>query len=281
MIKIRWLVCFVLLYLNTFSQVNSPSFRVIAFYTGTNDAAHISFVQEAIRWFGKQAQQKQFIFDSTSDWNQCNDSFLARYQVVMFLDSRPDSLVHRQIFQKYMEDGGGWMGFHFAGFALTPSAYPQNWDWYHNNFLGAGQYKSNTWRPTAAMLRVENKHPSTRHLKHKFLSAPSEWYRWEYDLRNNRDIKILLAIDSSSFPLGTGPKEHEIWHSGYYPVAWTNTRYRMIYLNMGHNDIDYENKTNRTLSSTFESSNQNTFIIDALMWLGTSINSRKNSRHHK
>ena len=21
------------------------------------------------------------------------------------------------------------MGFHFAGFALTPSAYPANWDW--------------------------------------------------------------------------------------------------------------------------------------------------------
>ena len=40
------------------------------------------------------------------------------------------------------------MGFHFAGFALTPSAFPQNWDWYHNDFIGAGQYKGNTWRST-------------------------------------------------------------------------------------------------------------------------------------
>ena len=52
------------------------------------------------------------------------------------------------------------MGFHFAGFALTPSEFPQNWDWYHNEFIGAGQYVSNTWRPTSAILRVEDsKHP--------------------------------------------------------------------------------------------------------------------------
>lgn len=42
----------------------------------------------------------------------------------------------------------------------------------------------------------------------------------------------------------------------------------MIYVNMGHNDIDYEGKTNKTLSSTFDSDDQNRFIIDALMWLG-------------
>ena len=82
-------------------------------------------------------------------------------------------------------------------------------------------------------------------------SNPSEWYRWQKDLRANPDIDILLAIDSTSFPLGTGPKLHEIWHSGYYPVAWTNRKYRMIYFNFGHNDIDYEHKydtTNKTLS---------------------------------
>jgi hypothetical protein len=56
-----------------------------------------------------------------------------------------------------MENGGGWIGFHFAAFALTPSAYPQNWDWYHDQFLGSGQYKSNTWRPTSAILKVEDK----------------------------------------------------------------------------------------------------------------------------
>ncbi len=78
----------------------------------------------------------------------------------------------------------------------------------------------------------------------------------------------MLSIDSTIFPLGTGPKLYEIWHSGYYPVVWTNIHYKMLYLNMGHNDIDYENKTNKELSSQFESETQNRLIIDGLLWLG-------------
>ncbi len=90
----------------------------------------------------------------------------------------------------------------------------------------------------------------------------------ENDLRINPDIKILLSIDSTSFPLGTGPKPHEIWHSGYYPVVWTNVKNKMIYFNMGHNDIDYENRTNKELSFTFRNKIQNRLIIDAFLWLG-------------
>jgi hypothetical protein len=169
-----------------------------------------------------------------------------------------------------MEKGGAWMGFHFAGFALTPSEFPQNWDWYHNEFLGCGSYVGNTWRPTSAVLRVENRgHPATKNLPETFKSAPNEWYKWSNDLRKNPDIEILLSIDPASFPLGTGPKPHEIWHDGYYPVVWTNKHYRMIYVNMGHNDIDYENKTNKELSFTFDNEIQNKVIIDGLLWLGS------------
>jgi hypothetical protein len=251
------------------SQDAAPAFRVSAFYTARSDKAHISFVHEANKWFPQMAAKYNFVYDSTNNWNNLTAEFLSHYQVVIFLDTRPDSLPQREVFRKYMENGGAWMGFHFAGFALTPSAYPQNWDWYHNEFLGSGQYVSNTWRPTSAILRVEDsKHPVTKNLPQKFTSSPSEWYRWSNDLRINPDINILLSIDSSSFPLGTGPKLHEIWHSGYYPVAWTNKKYNMIYLNMGHNDIDYENGTNKELSLTFHNEIQDKFIIDGLLWLG-------------
>jgi len=45
----------------------------------------------------------------------------------------------------------------------------------------------------------------------------------------------------------------------------------MLYLNMGHNDIDYEHRydrTNKTLSSTFDNTIQDRLIIDGLFWLG-------------
>jgi hypothetical protein len=251
-------------------------FSVIGFFTAKQDLAHISFVHEANRWFKEQSSKFNFKYDSTNDWSLLNLPFLKKYEVVVFLDTRPDSPAERTAFEEYMKHGGGWMGFHFAGFALTPSAYPQNWNWYHDEFIGAGEYKSNTWRPTSAILKVESKkHPATKHLPAIIKSAPNEWYCWKNDLTVNPDISILLSIDSSSFPLGTGPKPHEIWRSGYYPVVWTNRKYKMIYFNMGHNDMDYEHGTNRQLSSSFSEADQNKLIMDALLWLGTGKKSKK------
>jgi hypothetical protein len=253
----------------------AQSFKVIGFYTAKSDRAHITFVQEANKWFYNTAKENNFTYDSTNNWDNLNTDFLKNYDVVLFLDTRPDSAAQRKAFELYMEDGGAWMGFHFAAFALTPSAFPQNWDWYHNQFIGAGEYKSNTWRPTSAVLRVEDKtHPVLKGLPATFKSQPNEWYRWKNDLKLNRDITILLSIDPSSFPLGTGPKQHEIWHEGYYPVAWTNAKYRMVYVNMGHNDIDYEGKTNKQLSSSFGNEMQDRLFLNSLMWLGKKKNKR-------
>jgi len=254
------------------SQSNSPKFNVLAFYTARNDKAHVSFVHEANIWFPKMAAKYNFQYDSTNNWNNMNEKFLSRYQVVIFLDTRPDDPAQRAAFQKYMEHGGGWMGFHFSAFALTPSDFPQNWDWYHQNFLGAGQYVSNIWRPSKAVLDVDRNFPATKNLPKKFITSPNEWYRWEYDLRKNPDIQILCSIDSASFPLGTGPKQYEIWHSGYYPVVWTNKNFKMVYFNMGHNDMDYEHKydnTDKTLSYTFSSIVESQLIIDTLLWMGS------------
>ena len=249
------------------AQTTDGGFKVIAFYTGKNDAAHISFVGEANRWFARTAADFHFEYDTTSNWNNLNREFLKEYPVILFLDTRPDDPIQRAAFEEYMENGGAWMGFHFSAFALTPSAYPQNWDWYHNEFLGSGSYVSNTWRPTSAILKVEKRHTATKGLPKTFKSSPNEWYRWSNDLKGNPNIKVLVSIDSRSFLLGTGPKQQEIWQSGYYPVVWTNKKYKMLYINMGHNDIDYENKTNKELSFTFDNPIQNRMIINGLLWL--------------
>ena len=253
----------------TLAQQPNSSFRVIGFYTARNDRAHITYVNEANKWLNDVSHKHEFTYDSTSDWRNLNEEFLTRFNIVVFLDTRPEAPEQRAAFQHYMEKGGAWIGFHFAGFALNNSDFPQNWEWYHTTFLGSGEYKSNTWRPTSAVLRVEDRtHPIARGLPESFSSSPNEWYRWSNDLRQNPDIKILVSIDPSSFPLGTGPKQHEIWHSGYYPVVWTNINFRMLYINMGHNDIDYASGTNKQLSFTFDNEIQNQMIINTLTWLG-------------
>jgi hypothetical protein len=42
----------------------------------------------------------------------------------------------------------------------------------------------------------------------------------------------------------------------------------MLYVNMGHNDIDYEHKTNKQLSSTFGNDIQDQWLVDAVLWIG-------------
>lgn len=243
------------------------SFKVLAFYSANWDQAHISFAHEANQWFPKMAEKFNFTYDSTKNWNNLNAEYLKDYKAILFLDNVVPPAQHEE-FKKYMENGGGFIGFHVSAF----TQHPKKWDWYHNEFLGSGAYKGNTWRPTSAILKVEDrKHPATKHLPKTFKSSPNEWYSWSNDLKANPDINVLLSIDPASFPLGTGPKLHEIWHSGYYPVVWTNKNYKMLYVNMGHNDIDYEHKydnTNKTLSWQFVNETQNKLIIDALLWMG-------------
>ncbi|MEU6345656.1 ThuA domain-containing protein [Streptomyces sp. NPDC046977] len=238
-------------------------FKVIAFYNGTYDAAHINFVGEANRWFPQQAAANGFTYTSTNNWNLLADSnALKQYQVVLFLDDAPQTAAQRAGFESYMRGGGGWLGFHVSAFTTSASSWP----WYYNQFLGSGNFATNTWGPTTAVLRVEDRtHPSTVHLPATFTSAVSEWYSWSNDLRNNPDIDILASVDPVSFPLGTDPNQS--WYSGYYPILWTNNKYRMLYANFGHNAMNYD--TNTGLSSTFASATQNTFLLDGLKWLGT------------
>jgi hypothetical protein len=246
--------------------------EVVAIYTDylTNmDLAHRSYVYEANDWFPKMAAMHGFSYETTPDWERIKTVAPARGRVLVFLDDKPKELTQQAAFQRYMEAGGAWLGCHFAAYTPTPIV----WDWYFNLFLGSGDYAGNTWRPTSAELAVEDAtHPLSAGLGAKFKAAPNEWYAFKVDLRTKPNMKVLLSIHPSSFPLGTGPKPEEIWQSGYYPVVWTNTDYRMLYVNMGHNDMDYGG-TNQAISSTFSSPTQNQMLLNAVRWLSVATKS--------
>ncbi|MEV4638015.1 ThuA domain-containing protein [Actinoplanes sp. NPDC049548] len=242
------------------AAVAATPFKVLAFYNGTWDAAHIDFDKEAREWFPRAAAENGFTWEATTDWNRLNASELAAYKVIMFLDDGPPAS-RRAAFQQYMQNGGAWMGFHVSAFTTDANS----WSWYHNTFLGSGNFQTNTWGPTAETLRIEDRtHPSTAGLPATIQSSVSEWYSWSRDLRQNPDIDVLASIDASSFPVGTDPNQQ--WRSGYYPLIWTNRNYKMLYANFGHNAMNYE--TNTRTSSTFASAQQNQWLINGLLWLG-------------
>jgi uncharacterized protein len=94
-------------------------------------------------------------------------------------------------------------------------------------------------------------HPVTRDLPSTFEAPVNEWYSWDPNPANNKDVKVLLSLAPSNFPLGI----KDVLTGGHIPVVWTNTQYRMLYINMGHGD------------KIFTSPIQNRLIENGLMWL--------------
>lgn len=237
-------------------------FRVLALgFLEGGDGAHGDFAKECNQWFPQQGKEHCFWYEFSTDFGKLNPETLSHYEAVMFINNMPWVKEQRDAFQEYMENGGGWIGYHVCAFTTDSN----DWPWYHEEFLGSGNFRTNTWNPTPETLKVEtHNHPATENLPDTFLTSPNEWYGWTNDLRENDDIEILLSLDPSTFPVGD--RVGEIWYNesgeDYYPVAWANKNYNMVYMNMGHNLMSYNDfeKTSKTFSSELE----NQFVLDAL-----------------
>jgi type 1 glutamine amidotransferase len=224
-----------------------PRFKVLAFYSTTVESAHVNFANDAIKFFKDLTIGKGFVFDLTTNMDDMNDEKVKDYQLVMMLNDFPTSPAQKQAFEKYMENGGGWMGFHVAAYNDRTT----KWPWFVS-FLGGGVFDRNSWPPLPAKLVVEDtKHPITKGLPKTYISPANEWYQWKPSPRENKDVKVLVSLSKDNYPLGL----KDILPGGDTPVVWTNTKYRMIYLNFGHG------------SEIFKDATQNRLIISALRWV--------------
>lgn len=224
-----------------------PRFKVLAFYSTQVETAHIEFAEEAVKFFKDLTIGDGFVFDTTTNMSDLNTEKLKDYSVVMMLNDFPHTKQQQEAFQKYMENGGGWFGFHVSAYNDKDT----HWPWMLN-FLGGGVFYRNNWPPMPAKLIVEDRsHPVTRGMPDTFISPINEWYQWKPSPRENKDIKVLASVSPEMYPFGL----KDIVPDGDFPVVWTNTKYRMIYMNMGHG------------KGIFGDATQNMLIINALRWV--------------
>jgi len=225
-----------------------PLFKVLALYTTTVESDHVDFARDAIPFYKRLAAEKNFEFDTTTNWANLNEDNLKNYQVVLWLNDFPQNEAQRTAFQHYMETGGAWLGFHVAGYN---DSYTK-WPWFVN-FFGGSVFYNNSWPPLPAKLIVDDtSHPVTLQIPAHYTGPLNEWYGWKPSPRLNKDVKVLVTLDPSNYPLG---KKDQI-PGGDIPVVWTNTRYHMLYMNMGHGD------------GIFADPVQNKMFENAILWLG-------------
>jgi type 1 glutamine amidotransferase len=240
------LIAFALLFSLT-SQAQFPRFKVLAFYSKQVEGDHVLFANDAIRFFKDLTSGGGFVFDTTSTMADLNDAKLKNYQLVMMINDFPHNTEQREAFRRYMENGGGWYGFHVAAYNDRDT----NWPW-GLDFLGGGVFYRNNWPPMPAKLVVDDpKHTVTKGLPASFIAPINEWYQWKPSPRERKNIKVLVSLSPDNYPFGL----KDIVPDGDFPVVWTNTNYRMIYLNMGHG------------SQIFTDATQNKLIIDAFRWV--------------
>ncbi len=230
------------------SAAGEKTFRVLAFYSRNVESDHVEFADQAILFFAGAAQRDHFTFETTTSWDDLKAEKLKSYQVVLWLDDFPHTETQRREFEQYMNGGGAWLGFHIAAYNDRDT----HWPWFVD-FLGGAVFYGNNWPPLPARLMVEDRaHPVTKHLPDVYVSPANEWYSWRPNPRLNKDVKVLLTLDPANYPLGF----KDTLTGGDVPVVWTNTKFKMLYMNMGHGDKVLSDGT------------QNRLFENALLWLG-------------
>ncbi|HEX4786315.1 MAG TPA: ThuA domain-containing protein [Candidatus Sulfotelmatobacter sp.] len=246
----RYLLIFLLvIHIASPAFAQQSRFKVLAFYSATAETDHVQFAQTALTFLKERAVTENFTFEATTRWADLNDDNLKTVQLVIWLNESPTGPEQRQAFERYMQRGGAWLGFHAAGYNDERT----NWPWYVD-FLGGAVFHINSWPPLPARILLDDRsHPIAVGIPDAFESPANEWYVWKPSPRLDKDVKVLATFDPANYPIGL----KDVLSSGDLPVVWTNTKYKMLYMNMGHGD------------KIFTSPVQNRLIDNAVNWLGT------------
>ena len=218
---------------------NRVRFKALLYYSEHAEEAHVQFAHQTADFFRKLSHGNGFSIDVTTDFSQYPYDRLKEYDVVIMPNVTPWAPEERAAFEKYMKNGGGWVGFHAAAYNDRHT----NWPWLLE-FLGGGGFLCNNWPPQPVLLELDvQDHQVTKNLPKEFVAPASEWYQWTPSPRENPDVEVLVSLSPKNYPLGI----KDVVYSGDWPVVWTNTNYRMIYLNMGHGDEEYIDATQNLL----------------------------------
>lgn len=237
---------------------SAPRFRALLVYDPSAEPDHVTFDEQAIDFFHHLSYGEGFLYDVTTTLDTFSLEKMQRYDVLVMLNAQPGRAA-RDAFEQYMEQGGGWLGFHASAFYNEQS----DWEWYHA-FLGCGPFLCNNWPPQPALLTCDSITTTqfitqppyqgaslTANLPASFVCPASEYYQWYPSPRVNPDVEVYLTLSPRNYPLGI----KDIIYSGDMPVVWSNRKYRMLYINMGHGDQSFIDPT------------QNLLFTNALRWV--------------
>src|SRR5436309_13777039 len=165
-----------------------PRFTVLVF-SKTTGFRHDS-IPQGIAAIEALGVEHGFAVDSTEDAARFSDAVLARYKVVVFLNTTGDVLDagEKAAFERYIRSGGGFVGIHSA------SDTEYRWPWYGR--LVGTWFASHPQIQRATIHIANPDHPSTKGL-------PALWERTDewYNFRSNPPgtVQVLATLDEPTY----------------------------------------------------------------------------------
>ncbi len=230
------------------ADCQEPAFKVLVI--STHAADHSAMIAAAKPALTELAARNGFAIDFTQDMSQIDDAFLARYQVLVQLHTAPFEmpLTLREPFQRFIEQGKGWVGIHAAGLTGRQFEDPKAgyWQWFET-FFGGVTYSPHPAFQKATVVVEDRAHPATKNLPARF-EISDEWY--EFDRSPRANVHVLATVDESTYKQ-TRPM-------GDHPIIWCNERYgKAIYIGIGHSP------------AVWSDLNYSTLVRDAILWAGS------------
>jgi large repetitive protein len=180
--------------------------------------------------------------NSTSQFS--NASFLEQYDAIVFNYTSGqvfDNQAQRDGFQAYIQDGGGFVGLHFTGWAAGGGTLLDTWPWYHD-LVGAKaiNHPENPAVFNADVVVPDTEHPLVEGLPERHRRA-DEWYDWVVNPAN--DVKILVEVDTATYASGQSR------NGTLHPLTWCQEYDggRSWFTSMGHDGGMWSESYMRTM----------------------------------
>ncbi|HYK16543.1 MAG TPA: ThuA domain-containing protein [Bryobacteraceae bacterium] len=204
------------------AETVDPRFTVLVF-SKTTGFRHDS-IPQGIAAIAALGAAHGFAVHSTEDAARFNDASLARYQVVVFLNTTGEVLDpdEKGALERYIASGGGFVGIHSA------SDTEYKWPWYGR--LVGTYFASHPAIQRATVRIADASHPSTDGLPQSW-ERTDEWYNFRSNPRGA--VHVLATVDESTYLGGVMGADH--------PIAWCQTigSGRSWYTAMGHTAESY------------------------------------------
>ncbi len=229
------------------NYAKAPRFKALIYYTQHAEEAHVQFAEQATTFFKKLNYGDGFVLDITTDFSKYPYEKLKEYNVIIMLNTSPNTKAERDAFEQYMENGGGWVGFHAAAYNDKNT----HWPWFVKFLVGVCSIAT-TGLPSRYWSKSTTKNiPLPRICLHIIRGSRQRMVPMDSQPPPEQGRRGTLVLSPKNYPLGI----KDVVNFGDFPIVWSNKNYRMIYLNMGHGDEEFIDGT------------QNLLLVNAFRWV--------------